>query len=61
MEFAVAVLVTNDVGLTVVTAAAFTDGAFITWRVLKIATVPGTAVPPNPGTLYPSQSDLEKE
>lgn len=46
MEFAVAVLVTNDVGLTVVTAAAFTDGGFTTWRVLKIAIVPGTAVPP---------------
>lgn len=46
MEFAVAVLVTNVVGHTVVTAAAFMDGEFITRRVLKIATVPGIAVPP---------------
>ena len=46
MEFAVAVLVTNVVGHTVVTAAAFMDGEFITRRVLKIVTVPGIAVPP---------------
>jgi protein-disulfide isomerase len=46
MEFAAAVLVTNVVGHTVVTAAAFMDGEFITRRVLKIATVPGIAVPP---------------
>jgi protein-disulfide isomerase len=46
MEFAAAVLVTNVVGHTVVTAAVFMDGEFITRRVLKIATVPGIAVPP---------------
>jgi hypothetical protein len=61
MEFAVAVLVTNDVGLTVVTAAAFMDVEFIRCRALKMTTVPGIAVPPNPGTLYHSHLILEKE